>query len=49
MILSKAAELLQLKINGRSSVTLIFIILIPKFNLIGGTTPHMWKHIVGQM
>ena len=35
--------------NGRSSATLIFIILILKFNNQVKQLPDMWEHIVGQI
>ena len=42
------AELLPLKMNGRSPATLIFIILIPKFNYQVGQFPKHDEHIVDQ-
>ena len=45
MIGTNAAELLSLKMNGRSSATLIFIILILKFNKQVGQLPtHVETH-----
>ena len=49
MIFNNASELMPLEMNGSSSATLIFIILILKFSYQVGQLPHMLKHIVDQM